>query len=100
MLETSNAYIEELEKDLFENGNNCVISKEKIEEELGIGDMSEEQLLSYIDVLVSENERLKDIEDKIKAKIEEYCKKSQTENEHVNCYDYAVYFLQELLEEE
>lgn len=38
--------------------------------------------------------------DKIKAKIEEYCEKMQKENEHVNCYDYAVYFLQELLEEE
>ena len=41
------------------------ISKDKIKEILGIEeDMTEEQILSYIDILVSENNRLEDIEDR------------------------------------
>ena len=41
------------------------IKKDKIKEILGIEeDMTEEQFLSYIDILVSENNRLEDIEDR------------------------------------
>ena len=88
------------------------ISKDKIKVALGIEeDVTEEQILNYIDILVSENARLEDIEDKkvqieyqnvfnkgvksvedkIKAKVEEYKARG---------YEEAIGALQELLEED
>lgn len=106
--------LERLQKD--------TISKDKIREKLGIEeDMAEEQILSYIDILVSENNRLEDIEDKkvqvavdnIEKKRDKYWKEKIREKikeldnveidkisrEEYNRIEYAMEILLELLEE-
>jgi len=105
---------------LLSKGANS-ISKEKIKEILGIEeDMTEEQILSYIDILVSENNRLEDIEDrkvqvavdvienkrdkywqeKIKNKIKELEEMELTEGDiFFVMRDYAVLIFKELLGE-
>ena len=127
-LEVKNVELnEEKEKNacLMDNLNHSIRSS-AIKERLGIEeDISEEQMLDYIDILVSENARLEDIEDKkvqieyqnvfnkgvklvedkIKAKIEEAKKIIDeedyfryTERQYIKAEN-QLEILQELLEE-
>ena len=105
--------------------NERYISKDKIKEALGDKNIPDEMILTYIETLVSENNRLEDIEDRkvqieynnvfnkgvksVEDKIREYCKRElafknrlEREKQEISEYnkgrfDTCINFIEELL---